>query len=137
MPFKQTPDQNSEPGKPDIFWQDEILQVMYWMRGEGFSAQTTIAELQRFLDAPEAVLEDNLKRLTINGLVTPDSAGKYLLTDMGVREGGRRFADEFEGLLQQGHYECNDPDCDCHSAEFAGACKAHERPHYHDHSHTH
>jgi hypothetical protein len=28
MPIKQTPDRNYEPEKSDIFWQDEILQVM-------------------------------------------------------------------------------------------------------------
>ncbi|MEO6723698.1 MAG: hypothetical protein ABIU20_05295 [Blastocatellia bacterium] len=127
----------TDPEKPDIFWQDEILQVMYWMRGEGFGEQLTVAELRKFLDAPEQTLETNLRQLLANGLVTFGAVERYLLTDMGVREGGRRFADEFEGLLQQGHYECNDPDCDCHSAEFAGACKAHEHQHSHDPSHAH
>ncbi|MGH9843572.1 MAG: hypothetical protein ACREEM_32955 [Blastocatellia bacterium] len=134
MSVNQTSEQNPDPEKPDIFWQDEILQVMYWMRGEGFGEQVTVAGLRKFLDAPERTLDTNLRQLMANGLVTL-GAEKYLLTDMGVREGGRRFADEFEGLLQQGHFECNDPDCDCHSPEFAGACKAHE--HSHDHSHAH
>lgn len=133
MSINQIPDSE----KPDIFWQDEILQVMYWMRGEGFGEQITVAELRKFLDAPEQTLETNLRQLLANGLVTLGAAEKYLLSDMGVREGGRRFADEFEGMLQQGHYECNDPDCDCHSAEFAGACKAPEHPHAHDHPHVH
>ena len=133
MSINQTPD----PEKPDIFWQDEILQVMYWMRGEGFGEQVTVAALRKFLDAPEQTLETNLRQLLTNGLVTFGAAERYLLSDMGVREGGRRFADEFEGLLQQGHYECNDPDCDCHSAEFTGGCKAHEHTHSNDHSHAH
>ncbi len=30
--------------QPSIFWQDEILQVMYWMRGEGFGDKITVAE---------------------------------------------------------------------------------------------
>jgi len=123
MPIKQTPDRNYEPEKSDIFWQDEILQVMYWMFGEGFGERITVTALQRFLDAPEAVLEGNLNRLVANGLVTLGGGGDYLLTETGVREGGRRFADEFEGLLQQGHYECNDPDCDCHSPGFTGQCQ--------------
>ena len=123
--------------QPSIFWQDEILQVMYWMHGEGFGEQVTLSELQKFLDTPLATLAENVQQLVTKGLVTLGSAEKYRLTEMGMREGGRRFADEFDGLLQQGHYECNDPDCDCHSVEFAGSCKAHEHPHSQDHSHAH
>ena len=123
--------------QPSIFWQDEILQVMYWMQGEGFGEQVTMSELQKFLDAPLASLAENVRQLVTNGLVTLGSAEKYRLTEMGLREGGRRFADEFDGLLQQGHYECNDPNCDCHSPEFTGGCKAHEHPYSHDHSHVH
>ncbi|MBO0861598.1 MAG: hypothetical protein J2P21_24540 [Chloracidobacterium sp.] len=123
MPIHQSLDQNYEPEKSDIFWQDEILQVMYWTRGEGFGERITVAALQRFLDAPEAVLSGNLNRLVASGLVTLGEGGEYQLTESGVREGGRRFSDEFEGLLQQGHFECNDPDCDCHSPEFTGQCQ--------------
>ena len=130
MSMKQNPDSE----KPDIFWQDEILQVMYWMRGEGFGEQVTVAALRKFLDAPEQTLDTNLRRLMANGLVTLD-AEKYLLTDMGVREGGRRFADEFEGMLQQGHFECNDPDCDCHDPNNYAPCRAIE--HHHEHSNLH
>ncbi len=39
--------------QPSIFWQDEILQVMYWMRGEGFGEKITVAELKKFLDASD------------------------------------------------------------------------------------
>jgi len=126
--------QTLDPEKPDIFWQDEILQVMYWMRGEGFGEQFPVAELRKFLDAPEQTLEMNLRQLMANGLVTLGTAGKFLLTEMGLREGGRRFADEFEGLLQQGHYECNDPDCDCHDPDNYVPCRATPQ---HDHSHAH
>ena len=107
---------------PSIFWQDEILQVMYWMRGEGFGEKITVADLQRFLDASDEVLTANLTQLGKNGLVDLDETGKYELSPQGVKEGGRRFADEFDGMLNPGHYECNDPNCDCHSAEFGGEC---------------
>ncbi len=33
---EQTIDLITTDEQPSIFWQDEILQVMYWMRGEGF-----------------------------------------------------------------------------------------------------
>lgn len=103
--------------KPDIFWQDEILQVMYWMRGEGFGEQVTVAQLRKFLDAAEEVLTVNLSALEKKNLVNVDFSDRYELTETGVIEGGRRFADEFEGMTKQGHYECSDPDCDCQTGE--------------------
>ncbi len=103
--------------KPSIFWQDEILQVMYWMRGEGFGEQINIAQLQKFLDTTEEILAANLTHLEKKNLVNFDFAGTYELTETGVKEGGRRFADEFEGMTKQGHYECDDPNCDCQSGE--------------------
>jgi hypothetical protein len=106
-----------------IFWQDEILQVMYWMRGEGFGTKIAVSELQKFLDAPDEVMAANLRQLVKNGLVSVDESSRYELSPAGVKEGGRRFADEFDGMLNPGHYECNDPDCDCHSGDFDGECQ--------------
>ena len=116
---------------PAIFWQDEILQVMYWMRGEGFGEKIVVADLQRFLDATDEVMTANLTQLITNGLVNLDVTGKYELSASGVKEGGRRFADEFDGMLNPGHYECNDPECDCHSSENGGECQHIAAPHVH------
>ena len=115
---------------PSIFWQDEILQVIYWMRGEGFGEQVSMSDLRRFLDATDEILAANLTQLGKNGLVELDETGKYSLTASGVKEGGRRFADEFDGMLKQGHYECNDPDCDCNNPDSNAECK-HFAPHTH------
>lgn len=115
---------------PSIFWQDEILQVMYWMRGEGFGEKIPVADLRRFLDASDEILTANLSQLIEKNLVALDLQGKYELTESGVKEGGRRFADEFDGMLRQGHYECNDPDCDCHDPDSNAECK-HFAPHAH------
>jgi hypothetical protein len=109
--------------QPSLFWQDEILQVMYWMRGEGFGEKVTVAELKKFLDASDEILAANLSQLAKNDLVNFDFSDFYELTETGVKEGGRRFADEFDGMLKQGHYECDDPDCDCHSPD-AVPCRA-------------
>ena len=103
--------------QPSIFWQDEILQVMYWMRGEGFGDKITVPELKKFLDASDEILAANLSQLAKHGLVNFDLSDAYELTETGVKEGGRRFADEFDGMLKQGHYECDDPNCDCQSGE--------------------
>ncbi len=105
-----------------LFWQDEILQVMYWMMGEGLGAQATVADLRRFVNAPAETLETALQQLSSTSQVRIMSPGSYQLTEMGEVEGRRRFMDEFEEMLNLGHYECNDSDCDCHSSEFTGHC---------------
>ena len=117
--------------QPTIFWQDEILQVMYWMRGEGFGEQITVAQLKKFLDASEEILAANLSELERKELVNFDLSNFYELTETGVKEGGRRFADEFDGMLRQGHYECNDPDCDSHDPDSNAECKHFDAPHVH------
>ncbi len=117
--------------KPSIFWQDEILQVMYWMRGEGFGEKITVLQLKKFLDAPDETLIANLAELTKKKLVVFDVADFYELTETGVKEGGRRFADEFDGMLKPGHYECNDPDCDCNDPDSDVQCKHFAAPHVH------
>ncbi len=117
--------------QPSIFWQDEILQVMYWMRGEGFGEKVTVPELKKFLDTSDEILAANLSQLAKNELVNFDFSDAYELTETGVKEGGRRFADEFDGMLKQGHYECDDPDCDCHDPDSNAECKHFTAPHVH------
>ncbi len=117
--------------KPSIFWQDEILQVMYWMRGEGFGEKVTVAELKKFLTTSDEILAANLSQLAKKGLVNFDFSDVYELTELGVKEGGRRFADEFDGMLKPGHYECNDPDCDCNDPDSDAQCKHFAAPHVH------
>ncbi len=117
--------------QPSIFWQDEILQVMYWMRGEGFGEKITVLQLKKFLDAPDETLVANLAELAKKKLVVFDVADFYELTETGVKEGGRRFADEFDGMHKPGHYECNDPDCDCNDPDSDAQCKHFAAPHVH------
>jgi hypothetical protein len=121
----------SSKEQPSLFWQDEILQVMYWMRGEGFGEKVAVAELKKFLDASDEILAANLSQLAKHGLVNFDISDAYELTETGVKEGGRRFADEFDGMLKQGHYECNDPDCDCNDPDSDAQCKHFAAPHVH------
>lgn len=117
--------------EPSIFWQDEILQLMYWMRGEGFGEKITVTQLKKFLDAADEILVANLSELAKKDLVNFDISDFYELTAAGVKEGGRRFADEFDGMLKPGHYECNDPDCDCNDPDSDAQCKHFAAPHVH------
>jgi hypothetical protein len=115
----------------DIYWRDEILQILYWFRGEGFGEVVTVQDLMPFLNVEETLVERQLEQLVVDGYTTRVNAAppRYQLTEWGVKEGGRRFADEFSGLTNQGHGECNNPDCSCQTLG-PEACGSHS-PHEH------
>ena len=118
-----------------VYWRDEILQVMYWMAGEGFGEEFTVADLRKFLSAGGDVIEVNLEQMVKTGLLERADGGKYALTAEGRKEGGRRFADEFEEMLKPGHFECDEPDCDCHSPDAEGAACKHLLTEHTTHTH--
>jgi hypothetical protein len=88
---------------------DDILQAMYWMRGEGFGEETDVQMLQSFLVVDETLLREQLGILTEEDYLQ-ESGGHYRLSELGVKEGGRRFADEFSGLQSTAHGDCG-PEC--------------------------
>jgi hypothetical protein len=114
----------------DLFWRDEILQIMYWFQGEGFGEVVTPEELYRFLaqDAPD--LTDLLITMVEDGWLAIVDTNRYRLTELGRKEGSRRFADAFEELTKPAHGECS-ADCDCQGDP--AKCK-YKQPE-HDHSH--
>lgn len=112
-----------DPEIGDLKSRDEILQVMYWMTGEGLGSEFSTADLRKFLPSEQAVLSCDLELLVSSGLLESQD-DKFSLTQQGRAEGGRRFADEFESMIKPGHFECDEPDCDCHNADTAGeVCK--------------
>ena len=107
--------------------QDEILQLMYWMRAECLGSEPTAAEINRFLMIEQVQLEKELARLASLDLVEmrQGSGGesRFELTPRGIEEGRRRFQDEFSAYLgKESHIECGDPDCDCHAPGWDGVC---------------
>ncbi len=98
-----------------IYWRDEVLQIMYWFRGEGLGDAVIAQDLVTFLGIGEEAAETHLERLVGEGYATRVDGARvgYRLTELGVSEGGRRFADEFAGLTAQAHGECNNPACAC------------------------
>jgi hypothetical protein len=87
--------------------------------------------MMRFLSHPVHEVRSTVDRLVRRGDVVVDEAsGEYRLTEIGRREAARRFAEEFAPLLRQGHGECNDPGCECHTNPAAAAechaARAHE-----------
>jgi hypothetical protein len=105
---------------------DEMLQILYWMQGEGLGEKVHPSDLLPFLGIEEAAIQDQLEQLALEGYVdlTGDIPARYYLTEWGSKEAGRRFADEFAGLTGQAHGECNNPNCSCHVLG-PGACDIH------------
>lgn len=95
---------------------DEVLQVLFWLRGEGLGDETSLRELAIWLGVGEEALPGLLGGMAQDGLLEPGKApGSYRLTAVGLAEGERRFVDAFRdhGLGWGGPGSCG-PDCeDC------------------------
>ncbi len=115
-----------------IRWRDEVLQVLYWYRGEGLGDTVTPLDLVPFLVAEPVLVKAQLDELVKEGYVTAieDATVRYALTEQGIKEGGRRFADEFAGLTGQAHGECSNPNCSCQTLGPA-ACESRTGAHSH------
>jgi len=114
-----------------LFWRDEILQIMYWLWGEGLGERVQPQDLIPFLAADEDFVKRYLDRLVEEGYATrqDEIVPRYQLTEWGVKEGGRRFAEAFADLTKQAHGVCNNPNCSCQTLGPA-ACEA-QAPHAH------
>lgn len=115
-----------------LFWRDEILQALYWLTGEGLADAVDAERLAELIVAEPSVVRAELERLTTDGYLEHTAAAaagappRYRLTDLGHREGGRRFRDEFDGLTRQAHGECG-PGCWCNDPRQTGEpCPARE-----------
>ncbi len=131
---------DDRPLLADIFWRDEILQVMYWYQGEGFGTSVTARDLQTFLTSDEQSINGYLVRLMAEGYVQLEDNGsggdatnrRYSFTEYGAKEGARRFADEFADITKQGHGDCppNCPICKDLPPEDCAHCRTSEGPVY-------
>ena len=75
--------------------------------------QTNWGRSRGLLAAEPGMVAGHMARMVSIGDVEPEPTGRFKLTVQGVREGRRRFADEFEGMQFAGHAECNRPGCSC------------------------
>src|SRR3954451_13897299 len=117
-----------------MFWRSEILQVMYWLRGEGFGDQVDPTLLERFLGVDAGIGVQYLDRLVIEGYVEPVN-DRYMLSELGSREGALEFASSFSELTRPTHGECS-ADCWCHnSPEEAEACASERASAHEGHEH--
>lgn len=121
-----------------MYWRSEILQVMYWLRGERFGVgpeydQADPSLVERFLGVDSDIGVQYLDRLVDEGDLERVN-GAYRLSEQGLKEGRLEFATSFEELTRPTHGECSE-DCWCHnSPEEAEACAA-ERADHSAHEH--
>ena len=97
-----------------LFWKDEILQVLYWMHGEGIGSEVSLPQMLPFLNTSYRNLEYHLNKITVEGLLVGEKKEGiiyYKLSESGKKQGGRQFAEAFQGMQKAGHGECG-PDCE-------------------------
>ncbi len=111
-----------------LFWRSEILQVMFWLRGEGLGDDVTPEVLERFLGVEASIAVTYMDRLVEEGFLEAVT-GRYWLSERGAAEGAEEFEAAFAQLTRPTHGECS-ADCWCHaSVEEAEACAAERAPH--------
>jgi hypothetical protein len=116
------------PALRALYWRSEILQVMYWLRGEGLGDVADAALLERFLGVDAAVGVGYLDQLADDGYLDRVPGG-YALSRSGLEEGKTEFALSFADLTRPTHGECS-ADCWCKSSvEEALACAAERAEH--------
>ncbi|MBX2815511.1 MAG: hypothetical protein KTR24_05930 [Saprospiraceae bacterium] len=99
-----------------LFWKDEILQILYWMDGEGFGKTVPVPQVLALLNTNQENLLYHLSKLVSEGIlncatetVHPESI--ISLSENARKEAGSRFAEAFQGYQKAGHGECG-PDCE-------------------------
>lgn len=100
---------------------DEILQVMYWLRGEDIAHEVAPHDLSKWISLETPEIERLMAQLLGTQLVErvmvdsgiQEGTPRFRLTQAGIQEGRRRFAEEFAELTGPRHFEHSDPDCQC------------------------
>ncbi len=111
---------NNQNAVDALFWREEILQVLYWMEGEGLEVSVPFSRLMVLLSTTTDNLFQHLKRNIEAGYLKTeddlfDENSSVKLTPFGKKEAGNIFRNAFEGMQKAGHGECG-PDCEfCYS----------------------
>ena len=94
------------PAVAELARRDDILELLFWMRGQGFADSLSVNDVARFLTDAEGEVKASLERLVALGGVERDGE-RYRLSAEGLPEARRRFVDDFREMLADGHGECN------------------------------
>jgi hypothetical protein len=88
------------------YWRSEILQALFWLKGEGFGDKIEVALLERFLGGDAFIGVRYLGRLVDEGYLEHDG-DRYRLSAAGAREGEREFVASFEDLFKPSRCTCS------------------------------
>ncbi len=99
-----------------LFWREEILQVLYWMEGEGLANAIPFSRLLSLLNTTNTNLLLHLKKNITAGYLKTEAGelnenSLIQLTPSGKKEAGAIFRNAFDGMQKAGHGECG-PDCE-------------------------
>jgi hypothetical protein len=110
-----------------IYWRDEILELLFWIEGEGFGSEIDLHLLDRFLGRDAEIATLHLEPMVADGYLERGRPAVYRLSVRGRAEGRRLFAEEFGATHRPGHGACG-AECWCQRArEEATACLAARR----------
>ncbi|MCV0403720.1 MAG: hypothetical protein K5924_08410 [Chloroflexi bacterium] len=116
--------QPKSPELRQLYWRDEILQLLFWIEGEGLGSQIDADVVDRFLGPDSEIALLHLDRLVREGYLVSPSPGRFALAERGRLEGSRLFDEEFAALTTPSHGECG-AECWCRQApEEARSCAA-------------
>ena len=96
----------------ELLNKEEVLEICYWYKGEGFGEIFTAKALSPFLNIEADQVDIILEDLCSSGNMKKYSQDRYKLTSIGQKHGGKLFIDSFQELQQPGHYKCLDGCCD-------------------------
>ena len=91
---------------------EEILEICYWYKGEGFGDQFTPLSIAPFVNVDPTQIKQAFGELSDSGKMTLGEDGTYRFTDTGGKEAGKLFVESFNEMQQPAHYECADGCCD-------------------------
>lgn len=100
-----------------LFWREEILQVLYWIDGEGLAEAVSVNRLLSLLNTSKSNLLLHIQKNIIAGFLQTQNkedlceTSSLQLTPAGKKEAGGIFRNAFEGMQKGGHGECG-PDCE-------------------------
>lgn len=94
------------PALEELARRDDILELLFWMRGQGIADSLSVSDVARFVAHAEDEVRASLEKLIALGAVERDGE-RYRLSAEGLPEARRRFVDDFREMLADGHGECN------------------------------
>ncbi len=91
---------------------EQILEICFWFKGEGFGDEFSPLSISPFLKHEESKISRILEKLCDEGSLIETNSKHYKFTDIGLKQAGKLFVETFQEMQQPGHYECHDGCCD-------------------------